>query len=177
MSHQVHALGKLPASGSLRMRGWPISGFTMIELLVVMAVLGVLAAAIMPLGQSLLQAQRERELKAALWEIRSALDEHKRLADKGIIAAGPTGSGFPASLQVLVDGVDDQRPQSRGAKLYFLRRVPRDPFAPAHVPPEQTWRFRSYASPPDDPKAGRDVFDVRSSSDERALDGSALAAW
>jgi general secretion pathway protein G len=152
-------------------------GFTLIELLVVMAVLGILAAAVMPLGEAMVQAQKERDLRAALWEIRSAIDEHKRLADKGFIAAGPAGSGYPASLGVLVAGVDDMRPGGTGRKLYFLRRVPRDPFAPASLPPEATWRLRSYASPPDDPKPGADVFDLRSWSDALGMDGTPHASW
>ena len=158
-------------------RGIPrASGFTMIELLVVMAVLGVLAAAVMPLGEALLQAQKERDLRAALWEIRSAIDTHKRLADQGVIAPGATGSGYPASLQALVQGVADIR-GGGAAKVYLLRQVPRDPFAAPGLSPDTTWRLRSYASPPDDPKPGADVFDVRSSSDARSLDGSLYASW
>jgi general secretion pathway protein G len=150
-------------------------GFTMIELLVVMAVLGILAAAVMPLGEALLQAQKERDLRAALWQIRSAIDTHKRLADQGVIAPGPTGSGYPASLQVLVQGVADIRGGT--SRVYLLRQVPRDPFASPSLPAEATWRLRSYASPPDDPQPGADVFDVRSSSDAQALDGSFHASW
>lgn len=149
----------------------------MIELLVVMAVLGVLAAAIMPLGEVMMTAQKERHLRAALWEIRSAIDEHKRLADKGIVAPGPTGSGYPASLQVLVDGAEDLRPATRGHRLYFLRRIPRDPMASPELPPEDTWRLRSYASPAENPQPGADVFDVRSHSDASALDGTPYASW
>ena len=152
-------------------------GFTLIELLVVMAVLGILAAAIMPLGEAMVRAQKERRLRAALWEIRSAIDEHKRLADKGFVAPGPTGSGYPASLRVLVDGVEDLRPATRGHKLYFLRQVPRDPMAPDGAAAETTWRLRSHASPPDDPRPGADVFDVRSASDALALDGTPYASW
>jgi general secretion pathway protein G len=61
--------------------------------------------------------------------------------------------------------------------LYFLRQVPRDPFADPAVPAEKTWRLRSYASPPDKPVPGEDVFDVHSSSDGQALDGSSYAKW
>ena len=147
----------------------------MIELLVVMAILGVLAAAVMPLGEALLQAQKERDLRAALWEIRSAIDAHKRMADKGLVSAGPAGSGYPSSLQALVQGVDPA--QTGKGKVYFLRRIPRDPFASPEVSDEGSWRLRSYASPPDDPKPGSDVFDVRSSSDLPALDGSSYSSW
>lgn len=161
----------LPGGGRAARAG----GFTLIELLVVMAVLGILAAAIMPLGEALVRAQKERDLRAALWEIRGAIDEHKRFADKGLVALGPTGSGYPANLSILVQGVDNLR--GGGGKLYLLRRLPRDPFAPPGVAPESTWRLRSFASPPDDPQPGADVFDVRSSSDDKGLDGSSYASW
>lgn len=162
--------------GSMRAGLRRALGFTMIELLVVMAVLGILAAAVMPLGEALIRAQKERDLRAALWEIRGAIDAHKRLADQGIIAPGPTGSGYPASLRALVEGVADSRGGAT-AKLYLLRRIPRDPFAAPDTAPEMSWRLRSYASPPDDPKPGNDVFDLRSSSDDRGLDGSLYADW
>lgn len=153
-----------------------IRGFTMIELLVVMAVLGILAAAVMPLGQALVTAQKERDLKVALQEIRSALDEYKRASDIG--ASNTVGaSGYPPSLRALVDGTPDMRPEAKGRMMYFLRTVPRDPFADPRLPAEQTWRFRSYASPPDRPAPGADVYDVRSSSDGTAMDGAAYAQW
>jgi general secretion pathway protein G len=152
-------------------------GFTMIELLVVMAVLGVLAAAVMPLGETLVRAQRERELRQALIEIRQALDDYKRAADAGIIDRAVGDSGYPANLSVMVIGVADARAPQAGKAHYFLRRIPRDPFADSHLPAEQTWRLRSYASPPERPEAGVDVFDVHSSSDGIALDGTAYARW
>lgn len=161
-------------------RRWPgplgLRGFTMIELLVVMAILGVLAAAVMPLGETLLVAQKERELRRALQEIRTALDDYKHTMDSDPRAAS-TGSGYPPNLQVLVQGTPDPRIAARGATLYFLRKVPRDPFADPKLAPEQTWRLRSYASPPDRPVPGVDVFDVHSSSDAMALDGTAYAQW
>ncbi|MBW8894435.1 MAG: general secretion pathway protein GspG, partial [Burkholderiales bacterium] len=64
-----------------------------------------------------------------------------------------------------------------GRKLYFLRRLPRDPFADNALPPEQTWGLRSADSPPDEPRAGRDVFDVYSRSERRAIDGTRLGDW
>jgi general secretion pathway protein G len=149
----------------------------LIELLVAMGILGILAAAIMPLGQTLLIAQKERELHRALWEIRDAIDDYKHSVDFGAIPAGLSDSGYPPSLQILVNGVDDARASSHGRRLYFLRRIPRDPFADPQLPPEATWRLRSYASPPDRPLPGADVYDVRSASDAIALDGTSYAAW
>lgn len=162
----------------LRWRGVSMSrGFTMIELLVVMAVLGVLAAAIMPLGETLVTAQRERDLRAALREIRGALDDYKRAMDRSPTASMADTSGYPPSLKALVEGVPDTRVQAKGKTLYFLRAIPRDPFADPKLAAEQTWRLRSYASPADRPEPGADVYDVHSSSDAKALDGTYYAHW
>lgn len=154
-----------------------MKGFTLIELLVVMAVLGVLAAAILPLGETLVKAAKERELRRSLWEIRGAIDDYKRQVERGVIAAGATDSGYPPSLRALTAGVADTRASGAPRQVYLLRQLPRDPFADPSLPAEQTWQLRSYASPPHKPAPGADVFDVRSSSDALALDGSAYASW
>jgi general secretion pathway protein G len=39
------------------------------------------------------------------------------------------------------------------------------------------WALRSYASPPEDPRPGADVFDVHSKSAAMALDGTRYATW
>lgn len=152
-------------------------GFTLIELLVVMGILGILAVAIMPLGEAMVTAQKERELRRALWEIRGAIDEYKRQASRGAVAASDSDSGYPPTLAVLVTGVEDASTPSGNRRWYFMRQIPRDPFAPPDLPAEQTWRLRSYASPPDRPSPGADVYDVRSSSDAIALDGTTYASW
>lgn len=148
-------------------------GFSLIELLVVMAVLGVLAAAVMPLAEMTLQRERERELKHALWEIRDAIDAYKRAADEGAALNG--GSHYPPTLEALTLGMPD--PKAAGRTLYFLRRIPRDPFAPTELPAAQTWRLRSYASAPDRPEPGADVYDVSSRSDAAGLNGVPLKEW
>ena len=149
----------------------------MVELLAVMAILGVLAAAVMPLGETLVVARKEQALRAALREIRSALDEYKHTVgqDPTLVAVGQ--SGYPPSLQVLVTGTPDTRVQGKGQMLYFLRAIPRDPFADPTLPPEQTWQLRAYASPPERPEPGADVYDVHSTSKAIALDGSPYAQW
>lgn len=167
-------LPKTGRSGKGRFRA---AGFTMVELLAVMAILGILATAVMPLGETLVVARKERELKRALQEIRSALDEYKRVVGpdptRGIVGA----SGYPPDLQTLVTGTTDTRAQSRGQVLYFLRSIPRDPFADPALPAAQTWQLRSYASSPDRPEPGADVYDVHSSSKATALDGTRYAQW
>lgn len=151
-------------------------GFTIVELVVTVAILGLLAAMAAPLTETVMRRAREQELKAALVEIRNAIDAYKDAADGGRVARAAGESGYPASLDVLVNGVVD-RQSAGGAKLYFLRRIPRDPFAPAGVPAGETWGLRSFDSPPDAPRAGKDVFDVRSLSEGRGLDGTPYREW
>ncbi len=152
-------------------------GFTFIELIVTLAIMGVLATVAAPMAQVAVQRDKERELRAALLEIRTAIDAYKRASDNGSIKLSLGDSGFPKTLEELAEGVPDQRhPQKRA--LYFLRRVPRDPFAPSSVAnAADTWARRAYASPPDNPTDGADVFDVASRSELTGLNGVPLKAW
>jgi general secretion pathway protein G len=150
-------------------------GYTLIELLIVLAVLALLATMAMPLAEITAQREKERELKRSLWEIRDAIDAYKRAVDAGSIAKAPSDSGYPPTLQTLVQGVPDAK--STSGRLVFLRRVPRDPFADGSLPPEKTWRLRSYASDADNPRPGADVYDVSSSSDATGLNGVPLKQW
>jgi general secretion pathway protein G len=156
-------------------------GFTLIEMIVVLAIVGVLALAAQPLQELVLRRQKEQALRHALREIRGAIDEHRRAVELRRIAPGPEGSPYPASLQVLVGGAPlldgDGQPLSGGQRLYLLRRLPRDPFADPALPPGQTWGLRSSSSPPHAPAAGNDVFDVFSTSEAIGLDGTPVATW
>jgi len=152
-------------------------GFTLIEVLITAAIIAVLASIALPLSELAAQRGRETELRRSLRDIRDALDAYKRASDEGRIQHSADQSGYPPTLQALVEGVPDAKSPG-SAKLYFLRRVPRDPFFPdPDTPAERSWGLRSYDSPPSDPRPGRDVFDVRSLSERKGLNGIPHAEW
>ncbi len=145
-------------------------------MLVVLAMMGVLAAAARPMLQMSAQRSREHELRQALRQIRTAIDAYKKAADEGQVAHAADASGYPPSLDALAAGVADAK-SVKGRRIYFLRRVPRDPFADPALAPADSWGLRSADSPPDSPRPGADVFDVYSRSEKRGLDGSRYRDW
>lgn len=155
----------------------PRLGFTLIELLVALAILALLATMVAPVAQTAVQRHHEQELRRALREIREGIDAYKRASDEGRIGRAAGTTGYPARLEVLVDGVPDLR-SPKPAKIFFLRRIPRDPL---QVDPKlddaHTWGERSYASEASDPRAGDDVYDVYSTSNAIGLNGIAYRQW
>lgn len=161
-------------------------GFTLIEVVVTVALVGILAATATPLYEVVSTRMKESELRLALRTIRTALDRYKAAVDSHAIPVQSGESGYPSSLLVLENGVDagvqnainlNGQPNAT-RRLVFLRHVPRDPFnTDPNVSADQTWNIRSYGSPPDDPQPGADVYDVSSKSTRIGLDGVPYNQW
>jgi len=153
------------------------SGFTLIELVITVAIVGVLAAAAIPAAEMAVRRAKESELRASLREVRTAIDKYKQAWDDGRIERTLDATGYPPSLEVLVRGVRDAK-SDKGHRIYFLRRLPRDPFSDdAAASPAESWGKRSYRSEPDFPQEGADVYDVYTRSERVGLNGVAYRLW
>lgn len=165
-------------------------GFTLIEMIVVVALVGILAAAAQPILALAQRRSDEALLRQNLRALRSAIDAYKLAGSEHRIAVAADASGYPPALEMLVDGIAEAPANAASGsasdvsagragirKIYFLRRMPRDPFADRGLPAADTWGLRSYESGPDAPTVGRDVFDVYSRSEGTGLDGSAYRTW
>ncbi|MCC6532006.1 MAG: type II secretion system protein [Burkholderiales bacterium] len=161
------------AVGARRRRS---SGFTLIELVITVAILALLASAVVPLAEVARVRSKESELRAALRTLRGGIDAYKRATDEGRVQRAADESGYPKTLEALVRGVPDAKDPGR-KQVYFLRRIPRDPFADAQTPAALSWGVRSYESPPEAPQEGKDVFDVYSRATAKGLNGIPYNEW
>jgi general secretion pathway protein G len=144
-------------------------GFTLAELVMVVALIAVLSTIALPVAKFTVKRHKEAELRLALRQIRTAIDEYKRLSDQGLIPVKLGGEGYPESLEELVEGVEivGQETERR-----FLRRIPVDPMT------KEDWVLRSYQDDPDATSwGGENIYDVRTSSEGVALDGTKYADW
>lgn len=154
-----------------------VRGFTLIELLVTIAIVSVLAAVTLPLAERAVTRTKEQELRVALRQIREGIDAYKRAHDEGRIPRRAGESGYPPSLELLVEGVVDPRSPARST-IYFMRRIPRNPFwTDPSTPAARTWGRRSYASSFDNPREGDDVFDVYVPGETRGMNGVPYREW
>jgi general secretion pathway protein G len=144
------------------------AGLTLVELIVTVAILGILASAAVPIARFKVQRDKERELRYDLWQMRDAIDKYKDAADKGGFMTKVDSNNYPPDLDELVKGVDIQ-----GKKVKFLRRIPVDPMTG-----KAEWGMRSMQDDPDsDTWGGQNVFDVFSKSQGTALDGTKYSEW
>ena len=153
-----------------------MQGFSLIEVVLTLALLGLLASMAAPLTETVVRRGKEQQLREALYQLRDAIDAYKRAFDAGYIEKSLNSSGYPPNLQVLVEGVRDVR-SAKGAKFYFLRRVPHDPLAPVKRDDEGGWGVRSYDSTAQNPREGEDIFDVYSKARGKGLNGIAYREW
>lgn len=160
-----------------RLRARRHGGFTLVELVITVAIVALLASVAVPVAELAVKRNKESELRESLREIRTAIDDYKRAVDEGRVATSAGASGYPSSLEELVNGVQDIKDPGR-TTIYFLRRIPRDPMSSdPHLDAAGTWGKRSYASPPDEPQEGSDVFDVYSLSPGSGINGIEYAKW
>lgn len=152
-------------------------GFTLVELVITLAIVAILASVALPLADLTVQRTREHELRRALRDIREGIDAYKQASDEGRVVKRAGATGYPRRLEELVEGVEDLKSPKK-ERIYFLRRIPRDPFATEReVSAPETWGKRSYASPPDDPKEGEDVFDVYTREPGKGINGRPYREW
>ena len=154
-------------------------GFTLIELVVTVAIVAILASVAMPMLQLTVQRAKEAELRANLRQIREAIDAYKKASDEGYIKKNVGQSGYPPDLAVLVDGVVDEKDPSQH-KLKFLRKIPLDPMQASSAPDDyfsNHWGLRSYASEASHPAEGEDVYDVYSLSSQSGINGVPYSQW
>ena len=124
-------------------------GFTLIELMIVMSLIVILASIGLTVYTNSVIRAKESVLKEDLFRMRDAIDQY--YADKG---------KYPVTLDSLVSEK-------------YLRSIPVDPFTNS----ADTWRSIQSEPDPTNPTAEPGVYDVRSGSDQKAIDGTNYADW
>jgi len=146
-------------------------GFTFAEMIVVVAIIGILTALAIPTARYARRQADEAELRAALRELRGAIDEHKRWSDAGLIDVELGTDGYPSELEDLIEPIEVVGQVDK--EIRFLRRIPVDPMTG-----EAEWGLRSYQDDPDETSwGGENVFDVHSLSPGVGTDGTEYSTW
>jgi len=154
------------------------SGLTLIEILVVIAIISILATAVMPLSRMTVRRVKETELRNALRTIRSAIDAfNKDCVTKKLASDYCSKDGYPESLEILTQPLKLTGTGDKTRK--YLRRVPRDSFSKLDSELNtNNWGLRSYTDPPDSTQwGGENVYDIYSKSEDIALDGTKYSTW
>lgn len=149
-------------------------GFTLLELIITLAILSIAVAGAVPVMKTAVKRQREIELRRSLREIRQAIDAYKAACDSKRISELERNSAddmcYPPSLEILVEGVMPAGTQTD--KLKFLRRIPEDPMTAS-----TKWGTRAVQDEGKSSGGGQNVFDVFTKSEATALDGSKYKEW
>jgi general secretion pathway protein G len=153
------------------------SGFTLLELIIVITILSVLTAAAVPMVRNSVKREREAELRLGLRQIRQAIDRYLEYAQRNPAAIPlewKTTNNYPKELKILVEGfIPANTVGLSGNRVRFMRRLPIDPMTG-----NAEWGLRSYKDAPDSTSwGGDDVFDVYSKSDGTALNGTKYRDW
>ncbi len=149
------------------------AGFTLLELIITLAILAILSLSTIPIARNLIRHERELELKRTLREMRKAIDLYHRdcLDGKiGLLDRKPNDGYYPVTLEILVEGIPKAAPggiAASGEMLRYLRRIPIDPMTG-----KADWKLRSVQDDPDSGSwGGENVYNVYSNSQQLALDG------
>jgi len=146
----------------------PFLGFTLLELIIATAILLILSTMAVPMARLSIKREKERRLRADLWEMRDAIDRYKMDADRKAFQTKVDSQGYPPDLETLVKGED-----VKGKKVRYLRKIPMDPMTGT-----AEWGLRSMQDDPDsDSWGGQSVFDVYTKSQDEALDGTKYKDW
>lgn len=169
--HGLHPRLGTGRPGSGRSPVGKSAGYTLLELVLVAALLTILAGVTLPVAKYAIKRQKEIELRYHLRNMRSAIDEYKRYSDLGLIPVDFETDGYPSDLDILVEGVDIVGQINK--KIRFLRRIPIDPMTG-----EAEWGKRSYQDEPDASSwGGQNVYDVYSLSEGDGLNGVPYEKW
>ncbi len=143
-------------------------GFTLLELIITLAIIAILSAGTIPVARNLIRREKEMELRRTLRELRKAVDAYKISCEQGNV--GPLDRKvedecYPPNLDILVEGINP--PNRPNATIRFLRRIPKDPFTG-----NTEWGLRSIQDDADSSSwGGQNIYDVYSKAPGTALDG------
>ncbi|MCK5003795.1 MAG: type II secretion system protein [Candidatus Aminicenantes bacterium] len=148
-------------------------GFTIIELIVVIAIISTLAVIAIPMVETSVKRERELVFRRSLREIRTAIDDYHTFVIKNKIKYDEDSYGYPEDLEILVKGIEYRDAKNKAKIRRFLRKIPTDPMTGTNE-----WGQRSYQDKRNSTHwGGENVWDIYSKSERKGLDGSYYKDW